>query len=488
MPGPLIGLTFFELIAEPDLATQQTLLTMFSPRRDAVAVPSGSVTQPESENPLLEVTLQTAWGGGALRLMRLLRPGCWPAQAGGAVLVALDINSQPEQTARHYHNQKLQTLGTVAGGLAHDFNNLLTAILGHCEVLLGQCATDDPRYTDLAEIEHSCQRAAGMVRQLLAFSRQQPIHAELLSISDLLTSMRRLIARLLGPEVRLVVRDHASGLRICGDRIQLEQVLLNLSVNARDAMPHGGSLRLTCQPCRLEVPRRLFGYATVPAGDYVLLSVEDEGAGIPLAIRHRIFEPFFTTKQRGEGTGLGLSMVHDAVRRIGGYIDVHSEPDMGTLFDLYLPRQSVAEAVAVGMPDGERPGATVELAPAMAGRWWVLLVDDEDSVRSVAARALRRQGYQVIEASSAEQGLRMLGQPTSRIDLVVSDVAMPEMSGPEMVALARARNPALRVLFISGYEREMLPHDPLTGNRDGFLAKPFSLKQLVGKVTGMLMA
>ncbi len=388
-----------------------------------------------------------------------------------AVLLSLKDNSEESKLKRQVAQAtKMQAIGQLAGGVAHDFNNILTAIIGHCDLMLMRHTPGDGDYDDIQQIKSNSNRAAGLTRQLLAFSRQQTLRPQVLQLPDIVADISTLVNRLLGEKVKLEVSHGRSLGPVRADPGQLEQVIVNLCVNARDAMPDGGVVNIQTYAVAASRVREM-RHDILPVGDYTALRVSDTGQGIPPDILAKIFEPFFTTKDVGKGTGLGLSTVYGIVKQSGGFIFAESDPGQGASFIIYLPvHNAVAEPAKSGKPRQEKP----------RGETWgtgtILLVEDEDMVRTVAERALTRQGYTVLTASDGEQGLEILarGQP---IDLLISDVVMPNMDGPTMVAHARRARPDLPVLFMSGYAEEQLRKSIAIDNV-GFLPKPFSVNQL----------
>lgn len=397
------------------------------------------------------------------------------------IAVLNDATEHRNLQSQFFQSQKMQAIGQFAGGIAHDFNNLLTAISGHCDLLLLRHDRGDPEFADLEQIRQNSARAAGLVGQLLAFSRKQTMVAEILDLRDTLSDLTHLLNRLVGEKVRLVF-SHDEALRtVRADRRQIEQVMMNLVVNARDAMPAGGTIEITTEECHLAEPLSR-DRAVVPAGDYAVVRVRDEGVGIPPERLGKIFEPFFTTKRLGEGTGLGLSTVYGIVKQSGGFIFVDSQPGEGATFSLYLPVHlppagALAETIAPAAP-----------APSIVqGReGLVLLVEDEAPVRAFAARALRLKGYTVLEAESAEQALDILEDETLTVDLFVSDVIMPGMDGPTWVKEAMKTRGNVRVIFVSGYAEESFADEQARIPNSIFLPKPFSLSQLTATVAEQL--
>jgi two-component system, cell cycle sensor histidine kinase and response regulator CckA len=370
----------------------------------------------------------------------------------------------------------MQAIGQLAGGVAHDFNNLLTAMIGFCDLLLLRHKPGDPSFSDIMQIKQNANRAANLVRQLLAFSRQQTLRPKVQDITDILTEVSHLLRRLIGANIELdVIHGQSLGL-VRVDAGQMEQVLINLAVNARDAMDSGGrvTIRTFSYTNRLPVKR---GSDDMPIGHWVAVEVTDTGCGIPEENLTRIFEPFFTTKDVGQGTGLGLATVYGIVRQTGGYLHVDSEIGKGTAFTIYVPRLSEAESI----PEA-RDGIEVEdAAPDLTGTALILLVEDEDAVRTFGARALSNKGYEMLEAESGEAALEVLSRQNGRIpDLVITDVIMPNMDGPTLAKRLREQSPDLKIIFISGYTEEKLKDH--MGANIWFLPKPFTLKQLAAKV------
>lgn len=386
-----------------------------------------------------------------------------------AVLLSLKDNSEESKLKRQVAQAtKMQAIGQLAGGVAHDFNNILTAIIGHCDLMLMRHTPGDSDYDDIQQIKSNSNRAAGLTRQLLAFSRQQTLRPQVLQLPDIVADVSNLLKRLLGENVKLEVSHGRNLGAVRADPGQMEQVIVNLAVNARDAMPEGGTVNIQTYAVPAAKVREL-RQDILPVGDYSALRVSDTGLGIPPDILSKIFEPFFTTKELGKGTGLGLSTVYGIVKQSGGFIFAESEPGRGASFIIYLP---VYAGVDIARPAPERKAPPAETW----GTGTVLLVEDEDMVRTVAERALTRQGYKVLTAADGEQGLEVLASGEA-IDLLISDVVMPNMDGPAMVARARRSYPDLPVLFMSGYAEEQLRKSIDIANV-AFLPKPFSVSQL----------
>ena len=378
--------------------------------------------------------------------------------------------------------QRMEAIGRLAGGVAHDFNNLLTVILINLSDLVERPTLDERTRAILQEVRQAATRAADLVRQLLMFSRRQRAVPEILDLNDVVGSMDTLLRRLLGGErsLRLVLADSAPCVHL--DAAQLEQIIINLITNARDAMPSGGVV--TVETRTLQLAETADG---IEAGSYAKLSVSDTGAGMDAATRQSIFEPFFTTKEVGKGTGLGLATVYGIVEQSGGQIRVSSEPSQGSCFDVYFPlAESPSEAQnAAALRAGSGTRKAVKSRGAVVT---VLLVEDEPSVRAVARRILERAGHRVLAAESAEEALTLSAEHTGPIELLVTDVVMAGMGGPVLAARLSAQRPDLRALFISGYSRDLaVPHDD-TESGVGFLGKPFSSEALLSKVNEILMA
>ena len=393
-----------------------------------------------------------------------------------AVLLSLKDNSEESRLKREVAQAtKMQAVGQLAGGVAHDFNNILTAIIGHCDLMLMRHSPGDSDYDDIQQIRTNSNRAAGLTRQLLAFSRQQTLRPQILQLPDVVSEVSNLLKRLMGETVRLDVTHGRNLGAVRADPGQLEQVVVNLAVNARDAIvaanPKGGGvLKIQTRSVSAAEARQL-NSDILPVADYTALVVQDNGAGIPADILPKIFEPFFTTKELGKGTGLGLSTVYGIVKQSGGWIFAESKPGQGATFTMYLPVHATPAAVV------PRLASKVTQKPDdLWGTGTILLVEDEDMVRAVAERALARQGYTVLTADNGEAALELL-EHSGRPDLLVSDVVMPTMDGPTMVRHVRERYPNLPVLFMSGYAEEQLRRS-IDIDNVAFLPKPFSVQQL----------
>ncbi|MEP0708644.1 MAG: ATP-binding protein [Parvibaculum sp.] len=403
--------------------------------------------------------------------------------AGASIVVYLvDATEQKSLELQFAQSQKMQAVGQLAGGVAHDFNNLLTAIIGFCDLLLARHQAGDPSFADVVQIKQNANRAANLTRQLLAFSRRQTLRPKVLSLTDALAELQNLLARLLTEKVELkIVHGRDLGL-VKVDQNQLEQVIINLSVNARDAMPDGG--RLTIRTANVsEADSRALDHPLMPHAEYVLIEVGDTGTGIPKENLGKIFEPFYTTKDPSKGTGLGLSTVYGIVKQTGGFIFPYSTLGKGTTFRIYLPRyietaaDKAAEAAAAAVP-----ADTADLT----GKGTILLVEDEDAVRTFAARALGTRGYEVLQAESGEIALDVVREHDGRIDLIVSDVVMPNMDGPTMARELKTLLPGTPIIFVSGYAEDAFAKNLDPDQEFHFLPKPFSLKQLAAAVKDVM--
>ncbi|HWK00108.1 MAG TPA: response regulator [Xanthobacteraceae bacterium] len=399
------------------------------------------------------------------------------AEDGEAAIVhAIDTTEQRALEAQFAQSQKMQAVGQLAGGVAHDFNNVLTAIIGYSDLLLANHRPTDPSFQDLMQIKQNANRAAGLVRQLLAFSRRQTMRPQMLQLGDVLSDLSTgLLKRIIGETVKLDVKHGRDLWPIKADLNQFEQVIVNLAVNARDAMPGGGKLAISTRNISREGCAEFGERLLVPA-DYVMIEVSDTGEGIAPNLLDKIFEPFFTTKEVGKGTGLGLSTVYGIVKQTNGFIFADSTVGEGSTFRIFLPRHVPTAA------ETEKKEAVSEQRADLTGRGTVLLVEDETAVRAFAARALASRGYQVVEAGSGVEALAAMERIDGEVDLVVSDVVMPEMDGPTLLRELRQKRPEMKVIFISGYAEGAFKKNLPEGEHFTFLPKPFSLKDLVAAV------
>ncbi len=415
-----------------------------------------------------------------------------------AIIYAVETTEQKALEAQMAQTQKMNAVGTLAGGIAHDFNNVLTAILLSADHLLMSLRPADSSFADLIEIKRNANRAAVLVRQLLAFSRKQTMRPTVLSMTDVIGDLRMLVDRLIGTNVKLELEFGRDLWPVKTDLGQFEQVLINLAVNARDAMPDGGTITVRTRNVEAEEIERL-NHRGMEVGEYVLIELADAGTGIAPEVMEKIFEPFFTTKDVGKGTGLGLSMVYGIVKQSGGYIYPESEVGKGTTFRIYLPRHVEDEAEkAVAAAEA---AATLEAGAAKqakiaadgpedltGGSAVVLLVEDEEAVRRGGKRMLEARGYEVHEAGTGVEALEILTELEGKVDIVVSDVVMPEMDGPTLLTELRKDYPDMKFIFVSGYAEDAFAKNLPADAKFGFLAKPFSLKQLATSVREMLDA
>lgn len=394
-----------------------------------------------------------------------------------AVLLSLKDSSEESRLKRQVAQaSKMQAVGQLAGGVAHDFNNILTAVLGACDLMLMRHSPGDSDYDDIQQIRSNANRAASLTRQLLAFSRQQTLRPQILQLPDVISEVSHLLKRLIGDAIQLSVH-HGRGLgAVRADPGQLEQVIINLAVNARDAMAGSGTLTIETHPVSAADVRQM-GNEFMPPADYSALKITDTGTGIPADILPKIFEPFFTTKDVGKGTGLGLSTVYGIIKQSAGFIFADSKPGE-TSFTVYLPVHRAENGVPAVPPPPAKP------KKSQWGSGTILLVEDEDMVRAVAERALVRAGYTVVTASQGEEGLERFAA-MDKVDLILSDVVMPTMDGPAMVRAMRAKRPDLPVLFMSGYAEEQL-RQSINIDDVSFLPKPFSVAQLTEAVSAAL--
>ncbi|MGQ3675710.1 ATP-binding protein [Xanthobacter sp. TB0139] len=416
----------------------------------------------------------TAMGGRSVRLYAAPLTG-----EGEVALCAIEASEQKAREAQIAQSQRLQAVGHLAGGVAHDFNNVLTAILGYCDLLLTKHRPSDPSFPDIMQIRQNANRAAALVRQLLAFSRRQTLRPQVIELTDVISDVSELLRRLIGERITLEVHHARDLWPVKVDVNQFEQVIVNLVVNARDAMPDGGTLTLRTSNVP-DTACATYGQE-LAAGDYVLVEVADTGTGIPPDVIDKIFEPFFSTKDVGKGTGLGLSTVYGIVQQTGGAILAASELGQGTTFRVFLPRHVPTveeEAPRAAEPDVKVGDST--------GQGRILLVEDEDAVRAFASRALTARGYEVVTAASGVEALEVMQSLEQPVNLVISDVVMPEMDGPSLLRELRAKDPALKVIFISGYAEEAFSRNLPPEEHFSFLPKPFSLKQLVAAVNAAL--
>ncbi|HEY6382030.1 MAG TPA: response regulator, partial [Pseudolabrys sp.] len=411
-----------------------------------------------------------------------------------AIVYALETTAQRTLENRFQQQQKMESVGQLAGGIAHDFNNVLSAIMMATDFLLNAHKPTDPSFKDIMQIKQNANRAAALVRQLLAFSRKQTLRPQVLDLGETVSDLGMLLKRLIGEKVSLEIVHGRDLWPVKVDISQFEQVIVNLAVNARDAMPDGG--KLTLRTANVSAPEcDSFAFKGMPKADYVLVEVSDTGMGIPAEIIDKIFEPFFTTKEVGKGTGLGLSTVYGIVKQTGGFVYADSESGR-TAFRIFLPRYIPGADEVLALPAGDAPAIAGALAAAdtmaraatadLTGEGTILLVEDEEGLRALNARGLASRGYTVLEAGNGLEAIETL-EKHGHVDLVVSDVVMPEMDGPTLLKELRRRDPELKIIFVSGYAEEAFNKNLPSQEQYAFLAKPFTLKQLVAEVKKTLM-
>ncbi len=415
------------------------------------------------------------------------------------ILFMIDNTEQKNLEMRYAHSQKMQAVGQLAGGIAHDFNNLLTAMIGFCDLLLMRHPAGDPSFADIMQIKQNANRAANLIRQLLAFSRRQTLQPKTLDLTDTLAELSNLIRRLIGENIELNMIHGRDIWMVKADQGQLEQVIINLAVNARDAMKGGGTLSIRSSNVTIDGQNPIDSDLIPPSqddsiadGEYIQIEIIDTGTGIKRDLLEKIFEPFFSTKEIGHGTGLGLATVYGIIKQTGGYIYVRSAENMGTTFALFIPRhipspESIKEAAAAAAEVWDK-----NVVHDLTGGGTVLLVEDETPVRIFAARALRNKGYEVLEADCGENALEVFTGFEGTIDVIISDVVMPGMNGPTMVDNLAKQYPEkmknIDVIFISGYAEDAFIDTYGTDREFNFLPKPFTLKQLASKIKDVMQS
>ena len=484
----LTNAAFARLFGAAAQGDQRSVLSCVSERdRAAFEQAIATAVSGQGEVPSVDATL-AADGARSVRLFVLAVQQ--PDNEETAIVYALDTTEQRALEAQFAQSRKMQAVGQLAGGIAHDFNNVLSAIMMATDFLLNSHKPSDPSFSDIMQIKQNANRAASLVRQLLAFSRRQTLRPQVLDLGEVLSDTSMLLRRLIGEQVKLEVVHGRDLWPVKADLSQFEQVIVNLAVNARDAMPGGGTLSVRTA----NVPAgeaAAYASKSLPAADYVRIEVTDTGTGIPPEILDKIFEPFFSTKEVGKGTGLGLSTVDGIVKQTGGHLLVNSVMGKGTTFSIFLPRHiPTAEEIAAEAAEkaplaaAESPAAAAKAAASadLTGEGTVLLVEDEESLRGLNGRGLSSRGYTVLEAANGVEALELFEQHEGEIDLVVSDVVMPEMDGPTLLGELRKLKPGIRVIFVSGYAEDAFEKNLPEGQQFAFLPKPFTLKQLVAAV------
>lgn len=397
----------------------------------------------------------------------------------GVAILSIDVTHGKNLENQLRHAQKMEAVGRLAGAVAHDFNNVLSVVLAYADLALGTLATEEPLRADVFEIKRAGERAAALTRQLLTFSRQQVAEPRVLDLNTLLAGIERMLRRLIGADVRLTMLTSSTLGRILADPGLVEQIIMNLVVNARDAMPRGGKLTIETSDVRLDEAYAVEHFGVTP-GDYVMVAVSDTGIGMNKDTQARIFEPYFTTKEKDKGTGLGLATVFGIVQQCRGHIWLYSEPGVGTTFRIYFPRTDAP--AAVGPASSSPPG------PLEGGTETILLVENDEAVRAVARRMLRKAGYHVLEASNGGEALLLCEQHPATIHLLLSDVVLPLMSGRTLAARVVPLRPGMRVLFMSGYSDQAAVHHGTVESGAAFLAKPLTPESLLRKVREVLLA
>src|SRR5579871_559402 len=495
----------FARLFEKELGEGRSILSVISERdRAGLEAAIQKAAQGQGDIAPVEAALAGTTDGWASFFVSAVEEADRDGEA--AIVYALETTTQRTLENRINQQQKMESVGQLAGGIAHDFNNVLSAIMMATDFLLNAHKPTDPSFSDIMQIKQNANRAAALVRQLLAFSRKQTLRPQVLDLGEVLSDLTMLLRRLIGEKVTLEVVHGRDLWPVKVDISQFEQVIVNLAVNARDAMPNGGRLTVRTSNVTREDSER-FRAKGMPPADYVLVEVSDTGTGIPAKILDKIFEPFFSTKEVGKGTGLGLSTVYGIIKQTGGFVYPDSQVGRGTAFHIFLPRHvpgvedapkpeapaitGTLEAVDALRASGvaaPAPSAATPAAPAAAsastdltGQGRILLVEDEEGLRALNARGLSSRGYTVLEAGNGVEALEGL-EREGRVDLVVSDVVMPEMDGPSMLKELRKSHPDIKIIFVSGYAEEAFAKSMPEGAPPAFLAKPFTLKQLVAAV------
>jgi two-component system cell cycle sensor histidine kinase/response regulator CckA len=432
-----------------------------------------SVRAAELSGADFSVLNRAVWPDGTVRMLR--GAGRIHRDASGmpvrGVGISMDLTAQRSLEEQYQQAQKMEAVGRLAGGVAHDFNNLLTVILGYCELLLLGLATDDESRADVEEIQRAGLQASRLTRQLLAFSRKQIIEPTLLDFNEIAVELKSMLGRLIGEDVEISLLLHSDVCCVVADRGQIEQIVMNLAVNARDAMPDGGTLTIATTHVELDEDYAR-AHPGVLAGDYVALSVADTGTGMTPEVRARLFEPFFTTKEVGKGTGLGMATVYGIVSRYGGSIDVSSELGCGSTFVVYFPKAEATDEVVAAPAPVARPSRTTLT---------VLVVEDADGLRGLARRLLEHLGHAVLVAAGAAEAVRVFDENTS-IDIVLTDVVLSGASGPELARQLMERRPELKVIYMSGYTEDAIVHHGILKPGISFLHKPFTSESLEEKI------
>ena len=468
-----LGAGFVRLKIKPDALLGTSLLDYFE-TTDQTFLPIAAHRRAVAGEPM---TFHVEWKSGSYAChVEPLRDS--DGQVSGAICMSLDITDRKQLEEQLRQAQKMEAVGRLAGGIAHDFNNLLMVIQGYSDLLVERLPGGDPLRRNAEQIQMASQRASSLTRQLLAFSRKQMLAPKILNVQSVVAEMEKILRRLIGEDIQLETSSAPDLGLVKADRSQIEQVILNLAVNARDAMPQGG--RLTIETANVELDS---SYSHPPAvlspGRYVMLAVTDNGCGMDAETQAHVFEPFFTTKEKGKGTGLGLATVYGVVKQSGGYVWVYSEPGRGTSFKIYLPR---IEETAV--PAGRDSKSDMQIP--QRGSETILLVEDEKGVRELAREYLASSGYTVIEAEDGHTALELAAMHVGQIHLLLTDVVMPGISGRELAERVSQIRPGIKIIYMSGYTDQAVVHHGILQNDAVLLQKPFTLMTLAGKLREML--
>jgi two-component system, cell cycle sensor histidine kinase and response regulator CckA len=468
-----LGAGFVRLKIKPDTLLGTSLLDYFE-TTDQTFLPIAAHRRAVAGEPM---TFHVEWKSGSYAChVEPLRDS--DGQVSGAICMSLDITDRKQLEEQLRQAQKMEAVGRLAGGIAHDFNNLLMVIQGYSDLLVERLPGGDPLRRNAEQIQMASQRASSLTRQLLAFSRKQMLAPKILNVQSVVAEMEKILRRLIGEDIQLETSSAPDLGLVKADRSQIEQVILNLAVNARDAMPQGG--RLTIETANVVLDS---SYSHPPAvlspGRYVMLAVTDNGCGMDAETQAHVFEPFFTTKEKGKGTGLGLATVYGVVKQSGGYVWVYSEPGRGTSFKIYLPR--IEETAVPAVRDGKS-----EMQIPQRGSETILLVEDEKGVRELAREYLASSGYTVIEAEDGHTALELAAMHVGQIHLLLTDVVMPGISGRELAERVSQIRPGIKIIYMSGYTDQAVVHHGILQNDAVLLQKPFTLMTLAGKLREML--
>ncbi len=481
----------FSPVLKGESTHDRSILSVVAERdRPALEVALGKAAEGQGEIPPVDAALEGSGDRSARFYVTAVEEQERDHEA--AIVYALDTTEQRALENQVAQQQKMETIGRLAGNVAHDFNNLLGAIMMATDFLLNAHRPTDPSFQDIMQIKQNANRAASLVRQLLAFSRKQTLRPQILDLGEAVSDLSVLLKRLIGENVTLNSQLARDLWPVRADIGQFEQAIINLAVNARDAMPSGGKLTLRTANVGADESQRLQRKA-MPVGEYVLVEVTDTGTGIAPEVRDKIFDPFYTTKEVGKGTGLGLATVYGFIKQTGGYIYVDSEVNKGTTFSIFIPRYVPAadDVRAPELPETTGPAIAGAISAAeearlaatdLTGQGTILLVEDEEGLRALNARGLASRGYSVIEAGNGTEAIEQFEQHGGLVDLVVSDVVMPEMDGPTLLRELEKRNPEIKFIFVSGYAEDAFQKSLPNPDKYNFLAKPFTLKQLVAAV------